>query len=78
MKDLEYYMNLEYPVEIVPDYVEGGYAAQYPDLPGCITTSDTLEGVAANAEDAKKEWLQAALEDGYKIKEPVEEMDVSE
>ena len=45
MKDIEYYMNLEYPVEIVPDYVEGGYAAQYPDLPGCITFAETMEEV---------------------------------
>ena len=43
--------------------VEGGYVASYPDLPGCITCGETVEGVVANALDAKKAWIEAALED---------------
>lgn len=54
---------------------EGGYVARYPELPGCITTGETLESAAENAADAKKAWLEAALEDGTAIPDlaPVKE-----
>ena len=77
-KSVDYYMALSYKLEIVPDHEEGGYTAYYPDLPGCITTSDSLDDIISNAEDAKKAWLTAALEDGVAIQEPVKEIDVSE
>ena len=64
MKTIEYYMALPYRLEIVPEPDEGGYVARYPDLPGCITVGDSMEEAAKNAEDAKKEWLAAALESG--------------
>ncbi|MBR0095835.1 MAG: type II toxin-antitoxin system HicB family antitoxin [Synergistaceae bacterium] len=41
-----------------------------PDLPGCITCGETLERTLENAEDAKRVWLMATLEDGMEIKEP--------
>lgn len=71
MKTIEYYMSLPYRLEIVPDLEEGGYAARFPELPGCITLGNTMEEAASNAEDAKKEWLWAALEDGMEIPEPM-------
>ena len=73
MKTLNDYLSLPYRLEIVPDLDEGGFVASYPDLPGCITCGHTIESVLANAIDAKKEWLNAALEDdmrsriGWKI-----------
>ena len=70
MKDLDYYLSLPYKLEIVPDTEEGGYAGKYPDLPGCITCADTIDKLAINAEDAKKAWLEAAIEDGITINEP--------
>ena len=72
MKTIEYYMSLPYRLEILPDLEEGGYVARYPELPGCITTGDSMERVGENAEDAKKEWLVAAMENGIRIEEPVE------
>ena len=42
----------------------------FPKLPGCITCGQTLENALANALDAKKAWLEAALEDGLVIQEP--------
>ena len=71
MKTIEYYMNLPYRLEILPDLDEGGYVARYPDLPGCITAGDSMESVAENAEEAKKEWMIAAMESGTQIAEPV-------
>ena len=71
MKTIEYYMNLPYRIEIIPDD-EGGFTALYPELPGCITTADSSDKIFQNAIDAKKAWLEAALEDGVEIKEPDE------
>ena len=70
MKTIDYYLDLPYKLEIVPDKDEGGFAARYPELPGCITVGDTLESVVKNANDAKTEWITAALEDGNTIPEP--------
>ncbi len=70
---IEYYLGLPYRMEIIPDTVEGGYTAWYPDLPGCLTCCETIEGIIVNAEEAKRVWLEAALEDGVEIPEPTVE-----
>ena len=70
-KTIDYYMNLPYRLEIIPDPDEGGFVASYPELPGCLTIGDTMEEAITNAEDAKKEWIGAALEDGITISEPI-------
>ncbi len=70
MKTVDYYMNLPYRMEIVADMDEGGYIASFPDLPGCFTCGDTIEKVAENANDAKKAWIEAAIEDHIEIREP--------
>lgn len=70
MKKIEEYMALPYRLEIVPDPDEGGFVASYPDLPGCITCGETIEDIVRNAEDAKRAWITAALEEGISIKEP--------
>ena len=67
MKTLNDYMAMAYRMEIVEDKEEGGFVASYPDLPGCITCGETIEGAIANLLDAKKAWLEAALEDGVII-----------
>lgn len=43
MKTIDYYMSLPYRLEIIPDPDEGGYAARYPELPGCITVGSSME-----------------------------------
>ena len=58
------YMAMSYRMEIVEDKDEGGFVVSYPDLPGCITCGETVESAVANALDAKKTWLEAALEEG--------------
>ena len=70
MKNIEYYMSLPYRMEIVPDTCEGGFVVNYPDLPGCITVGDSIADAIENAEDAKRAWLAAAIEDGIEIAEP--------
>lgn len=70
MKTLDDYLSMAYRMEIVEDKDEGGYVVSFPELPGCITCGETIESAVKNAEDAKKEWLMAALEDGVEINEP--------
>ncbi|MBR6756511.1 MAG: type II toxin-antitoxin system HicB family antitoxin [Peptococcaceae bacterium] len=70
MKTLSDYMAMNYRMEIVEDRIEGGFVASFPELPGCITCAETIEEVVVNALDAKKAWLEAALEDGIEIQEP--------
>ena len=70
MKTLNEYLKMPYRMEVVEDPEEGGFVVSYPDLPGCITCGETMESAIANAKDAKKAWLEAALEDGIKIPEP--------
>ncbi len=70
MKTLNDYLSMPYRMEIVEDKDEGGYVASFPDLPGCITCADTIEAAVAGAADAKRAWLEAAIEDGIEIHEP--------
>ena len=67
MKTLSDYMGMFYHMEIVEDKEEGGFVVSYPDLPGCITCGETVESAVANALDAKKAWIEAALEESIQI-----------
>ena len=77
MKTVDYYMNLPYKMEVVADVDEGGYVVSFPDLPGCLTCGNTFEEAVKYAEDAKRSWLEAAVEDGIEIKEPTEQLSYS-
>ncbi|MEE0181657.1 MAG: type II toxin-antitoxin system HicB family antitoxin [Anaerovoracaceae bacterium] len=70
MKTLDEYMAMPYRMEIIEDKDEGGFVASYPDLPGCITCGETAESAAANALDAKRQWLEAAIDSRTEIYEP--------
>ena len=70
MMKIDDYMKIPYRMEIVEDIEEGGYVASFPDLPGCITCAETLEKVSEMAMDAKRAWIEAAIEDGYEIPLP--------
>ena len=51
--------------------------ASYPELRGCLTSGETAEAALKNAQDCKREWLAAALEDGYEIPEPMSDDEYS-
>lgn len=67
MKGLDYYLSQNYKVEVVKDEGEEGYVFSIPALKGCLTCSRDLATGFKLLEDAKREWLSAALEDGYEI-----------
>ena len=69
MKDLQYYMQLKYPFTLEQDE-DGSYLIQYPDLPGCMTCGNTVEEALKMGEDARKCWIDSALQDNDFIPEP--------
>ncbi|WP_029423315.1 type II toxin-antitoxin system HicB family antitoxin [Alicyclobacillus macrosporangiidus] len=75
-KDLEYYLSLPYRIVLYPAQ-EGGFVAEIPDLPGCLTQADTLEEIHEMIEDAKRAWIEAALEEGIPVPEPTHGDDYS-
>lgn len=70
MRSIEEYMSLPYRMEITMDELEGGYVISYPDLPGCLSSGQSIEETIKNGEDAKRAWFEAAIEQGFEISEP--------
>lgn len=68
-KPLDYYLNLQYPIEAVPD-PQGGYLIRFPDLPGCLAQVETLDQVAAMARDVFTTWMEVSYEEGDEIPLP--------
>jgi antitoxin HicB len=59
-------MKIEYPLR-VHRAEEGGFWAEFPDLPGCITEGDTLEETLNNAREALNGWITSRFERGFKV-----------
>ena len=68
-------MKLVYPAIFI-SYEDGtgGYAVEFPDLPGCVTGGDDMAEAVLMAEDAASGWILTELEDGNKVPEatPIE------
>ncbi len=72
-KDLSYYLNLGYYIEIKKDFDYDGkeyYVAEIPDLRGCGAEGETIEEVLKKIQEAKEAWLEVCLEKGLEIPEP--------
>lgn len=63
-------------VLIYPDREDGGWVAEVPSLPGCITQGETREEVLLNAKDAIEVWLEGAQATGMPIPEESFEVQV--
>ena len=68
-KSLDFYLNKVYPFTIYPSS-EGGYSAEIPDLPGCLTEGESLEELGRNIEEARRAWIEVAYEEGLGIPLP--------
>jgi predicted RNase H-like HicB family nuclease len=75
MKDLKEYLALPYSIEIMPD--EEGYVATIPDLPGCMSSGDTIDAALRGLEEVKELWLEGRIEAGEEIPEPTKIEDFS-
>ena len=45
---------------IIHSAEEGGYWAEVPALPGCVTEGDNMEELMNNLQDAIQGWLEVA------------------
>ncbi len=68
VKDLNYYMQLDYPVDLVRD--EDMYVAAYPDLPGCVSMGSDPSEAIKKLDEVKSLWIEGRLAAGYSISEP--------
>jgi len=55
---------------VVIEQGEHNLSAYVPDLPGCITTGNTVEDIERNIREAIELHLQGLREDGEPIPEP--------
>src|SRR5262245_35939856 len=69
---LDDYLKLPYTITLHRDD-EGDWVARINELQGCTANGTTQEEALADIEQAKREWIQAALEDGIPVPEPVRE-----
>lgn len=74
-KDLEFYLKQEYRICLHPLSEEegGGWYAEIPDLPGCMSDGESKEEALKNLEEAKRAWIFAMLERGKKVPLPQKE-----
>lgn len=71
MKDLKYYLSLNYPltIEIYKEDGEDRYNLEIPDLPGCGADGKTFEEAMNKLQEAKELWIEESLKRGLFIKE---------
>jgi antitoxin HicB len=71
-KNIDYYLSLPYSVLLTPLSAEdgGGWFAQIPALPGCMSDGETQLEALEMIEDAKRGWIESALAHGDPIPEP--------
>ena len=51
-------------VIIYPDREDGGWVAEVPSLPGCVSQGETREEALRNVRDAIDGWIAVAIEHG--------------
>lgn len=69
----------EFSIKIYPvknDKNDTVWAAEIPELPGCIGAGDTPQEAITALEDAKISWIDIAVYDNKKIPEPKKEYDI--
>lgn len=71
-------MKLVYPAVFTPyEDGSGGYAVEFPDLPGCVTGGGDMAEAVFMAEDAASGWVLTELEDGKAAPQATEIRDVT-
>lgn len=75
MKDLEYFMNLNYNLEVksMRDFDDSTYfVATYKELDGLEGVGETEEEAITDLKIAKEAWFEVSLDLGVNIPEPIE------
>jgi antitoxin HicB len=68
-KDLEYYLDLPYTIELTRS-AGGGWFVRVRELPGCMSQGETPQEAMDMIQDAMRGWIEISLEDGDPIPEP--------
>ena len=77
---IEYYLNLPYTIEFVPDKSDPEHPvwfASVRELKGCMTEADDFDEAAGQIREAMREWITDALEAGDPVPEPTSEDEFS-
>lgn len=69
-------MKYIYTATITPNESKTKFYCRVPDLPGCITTGDTLEDAIEMITDAASGWLVVAEDEGNDIPEASAQSDL--
>ena len=72
VRDVDYYMNLPYPIQLVYDSEEGDWVARLPDLPGCVSDGADPNEAVRNVADAQRLWIETCIEDGQEVPLPTD------
>jgi len=65
------YMSRPYARRLTPDE-SGGYVATIQEFPGLIAEGDTAEEALSNLERAAMAWIEASIETGREIPDPID------
>lgn len=76
-KNISYYMNLNYKVEVLEDKDEGGYVVSCPELPGCISQGESISDAMRKLKEAKELWFESMIDRKREIFEPKNEEEYS-
>ena len=55
---------------VVIEKAEGNYSGYVPDLPGCVATGATVQGVEREMRDAIRFHIEGLKEDGLPVPQP--------
>ena len=65
---------MRYPVILTPDLEDGGFIAECPAIPGCVSEGDTVEEAIINIRDAIEGCLAVLCEQGQPIPAPADSL----
>jgi len=63
---------------VVIEKAENNYAAYVPDLPGCVTTGETMEETEQQIKEAIEFHIRGLRQDGLPVPEPSSRVDYVE
>jgi predicted RNase H-like HicB family nuclease len=75
-RELDYFLHLPYTV-ILKSEEAGGFFAEIEELPGCMSQGDTAQEAVNNIQEAKRLWLETALENSIEIPLPLSKQEYS-
>lgn len=70
------YLQKPYMRSVIPQE-DGTYFAEIVEFPGCIATGNTVDEAYAELEEVAESWIEASLQAGRNIPNPLQEVEYS-